>query len=107
MAGNIYHLIPPHFSSEIFETIFQSNNIHIERIISTGQVTPENTWLFQEKDEWVILLQGNSSIEFEDGYCCDMKCGDYLFIPGNRKHRITFTSITPPCIWLAVHGSFI
>ena len=90
---------------EIFEDIIASENILIERIISSGQKTPEGTWLEQERDEWVILLQGEASLSFEDGSRVDLKPGDYVYIPGNVKHRVDRTSTEPDCIWLAVHGA--
>ncbi|MFK7907223.1 MAG: hypothetical protein AB8B69_18950, partial [Chitinophagales bacterium] len=45
---------------EFFQPLLQNKNkdVLIERIISTGQITPENEWYEQAKDEWVVLLQG-------------------------------------------------
>ena len=46
---------------------------------------------------WLIVFFDNSSIK--------LKSGDYLLIKAHQKHRVTFTSIDPPCIWLAIHGN--
>lgn len=102
--GNFFQLpskLPGGF--ELFETIISSGNVTIERIISSGQVTPEKQWLEEDTDEWVILLQGNSEVMFEDGSRKSLKPGNYLLIPRNKKHKVTKTSIKPECIWLAVH----
>ena len=90
-------------NEEIFENLFDDNEVRIERIISSGQRTPEGEWLCEDENEWVLLLQGNSSIKYESGEKFDLKKGDYLFIPSNTKHRVDFTSVNPHCIWLAVH----
>lgn len=102
--GNIYKLpqiLPGEY--ELFESIISKNNLEIERIISCGQKTPENQWLEQDKDEWVVLLQGESELNFDDGRKKFLKSGDYVFISKNQKHRVERTSKEPPCIWLAVH----
>lgn len=103
--GNLLELPKNHSESEeIFETILASESVTIERIISTGQSTPEGEWYDQEKDEWVALLQGNAVLEYADGSTVSLKIGDYLFLPAHKKHRVQFTSSEPACIWLAVHA---
>ncbi len=49
---------------EVFETLFHAKNIRVERIISTGQTTPEDQWYDQDTDEWVVLLQGEARLSF-------------------------------------------
>ncbi|MGB0931616.1 MAG: cupin domain-containing protein [Chitinophagales bacterium] len=92
---------------EIFEALHQNDKkgVLIERIISAGQITPENEWYDQEKDEWVVLLQGKATLLFDEvgGELLSLKGGDSVFIEAKRKHRVVFTSKEPACIWLAVH----
>lgn len=88
---------------EVFENILSRDDIIIEKIISSGQKTPDKKWLQQDKDEWVILLQGSSELSFENERSVTLKSGDYIFIPSNLKHRVERTSSEPVCIWLAVH----
>ena len=60
-SGNFFEL--PQTLSKDFETfqeIISNDNVTIERIISTGQRTPDNQWLENDRDEWVMLLQGNA-----------------------------------------------
>jgi cupin 2 domain-containing protein len=90
-------------TAEVFENILCRDNIVIEKIISSGQKTPDKKWLQQDKDEWVILLQGSSELSFENERSVTLKSGDYIFIPSNLKHRVERTSSEPVCIWLAVH----
>ena len=102
---NIFQYTNQLSEQEIFETILNSKNLKIERIISTGQITSEDTWYDQEEDEWVILLQGKATLSFFDNSSINLKAGDYLLIKAHQKHRVTFTSFDPPCIWLAIHGN--
>lgn len=105
--NNIFNLPPSLPNRELFESIISNDKILIERIISTGQTTPPGEWYDQEKDEWVILLQGFATLSYEDGSQIKLKAGDYLFIPAHQKHRVEYTSTSPNCIWLAVHGNMI
>jgi len=89
---------------ELFEALIKTPDILIERIISAGQVSPPDFWYDQEKDEWVVLLQGNAVIEYDNGEKNELFSGDYLFIPSHLRHRIIYTSANPVCIWLAIHG---
>jgi cupin 2 domain-containing protein len=90
---------------ELFETLVASDGILIERIISKGHTTPAGEWYDQEQDEWVLLLQGDAVLAYDDGSLAIVKTGDYLFIPAHKKHRVEFTSTEPPCIWLAVRAN--
>lgn len=101
--NNIFELPENLPNQELFETIISSQNILIERIISTGQITPQGEWFDQEKDEWVILLQGEAILSYFDGSIITLKSGDYLFIPAHQKHRVDYTSTKPFCLWLAIH----
>jgi len=92
---------------ELFQALVPDRGILIERIISYGQVTPRGEWLIQDRDEWVVLLQGEARLAFEDGYICSLGSGDWLLIEGGRPHRVEYTSSAPFCIWLAVHGPIL
>lgn len=104
MNENIYSLpeiLRKDFES--FHTLFQNENILIEKIISTGQRTPDNQWLQQEKSEWVILIRGKAGIRLFNEDVRNLIEGDFIHIPKNTKHRVEYTSSEPVCIWLAVH----
>ncbi|MEM9271832.1 MAG: cupin domain-containing protein [Cyanobacteria bacterium P01_F01_bin.143] len=104
---NIFNLPLSVSNQELFETLFSGNDILIERIISTGQTTPSGEWYDQDQDEWVILLQGEASLDYDDGSQIKLIAGDYLLISAHQKHRVTYTSSTPPCIWLAIHANLV
>jgi len=95
---NIYDLPQLPLSEELTTILAQSNTVRIERIISTGQTSD---WYDQCEIEFVALLQGNATIEFEDK-TVDMSGGDTLVIQPHERHRVAYTSSEPPCIWLCV-----
>lgn len=74
----------------------------VERIISHGHVTPDGDWYDQGRDEWVIVLEGEAVLCYDDGATVALGRGDSLLLPRHVRHRVAYTS--SPCIWLAVHG---
>lgn len=96
--------IPVSENTDEFSEILAQGDIRIERIVSTGQITPEDQWYDQEVDEWVALLNGEARILFENSEEITLRKGDYILIKAHEKHRVTYTSTDPPCVWLAIHG---
>jgi cupin 2 domain-containing protein len=95
---NIFDLPPLPLPEELTTIIAESGSVRIERIISTGQVSD---WYDQAETEFVTLLQGNAVIEFEDRTVA-MEKGDTIVIKPHERHRVSYTSTEPPCIWLCV-----
>lgn len=107
MSLNIHDLpdrLPP---EELFTDLIADHGVKIERIVSSGQSTPPGQWHDQARDEWVALLQGEATLQFEDGAEARLGPGDHLLIPAHQRHRVARTSDSPPCIWLAVHGPLL
>lgn len=96
---NIYEISPLKADAEIITILAENKNVRIEQIISTGQTTD---WYDQEEGEFVLLLEGEAKLEFEDNEHIALKKGDTLLIPPHQKHRVTYTSEEPPCIWVCV-----
>ena len=86
-------------TEELITVLAESNNVRIERIISTGQTSG---WYDQDKTEFVVLLEGGAVIEYESGKSIAMSKGDTLLIKPHERHRVSFTSTKPPCVWLCV-----
>ncbi|MEW6004009.1 MAG: cupin domain-containing protein [Stygiobacter sp.] len=100
---NIFSQIPENITVEIFEKIISSENFFVERIISDGHKSPDNFWYDQNKNEFVLILQGSAIIKYDDGKIFYLKVGDYLIIPAHQKHRVEETSSKEKTIWLAIH----
>jgi cupin 2 domain-containing protein len=79
-------------------------SISIERIVSNGQASPPGFWYEQPQAEWVLLLQGEAQLRFEDEPAPRvLKPGDFVEISPRRRHRVEFTHPHLPTVWLAVH----
>ncbi len=102
---NLYKLKQVNPGREESELLIPDCGIAIERIVSSGQASPEGFWYNKERDEWVALLQGKARLAWKNGRTLDMEAGDWVLIPAGEEHRVEKTSQTPPCIWLAVHGN--
>lgn len=89
--------------AEHLETICSGKSVRIERIVSKGHVSEADHWYDQEWDEWVLLIQGKASLEFTNGRIRHLQKGDHLLIKAGTRHRVSYTSAQPECIWLAVH----
>lgn len=103
---NLFRLnnIPGQENEELVEQLIPDLGIAIERIVSTGQVSPDGFWYNQERDEWVTLLQGEARLSWKNGKNMSLTAGDWVLIPAGEEHRVDYTSNDPPCIWLAIHG---
>ena len=86
-------------TEELTSVLAESEKVRIESIVSTGQVSD---WYDQDETEFVALLEGNASIEYEDGKTITISRGDTLVIKPHERHRVSYTSSEPPCVWLCV-----
>ena len=103
MTGSLFAELPESLPEELLENLAVSQNVRIERIISTGQSSPDGFWYDQDEAEWVVVLRGEAGLEFEDQ--TERKRlypGNYVLIPPHRKHRVLWTSPDEPTVWLAV-----
>lgn len=100
---NIFAHIAQNAPQEIFETLLQGENLRIERIVSTGQSSPEDFWYDQTENEWILILQGRAALRLENETEDRVLVrGDYLKIEAHIRHRVVCTSEDEPTIWLAV-----
>lgn len=103
--ASLFADIPQSLPEELCQTLFQNSAVRIERILSQGQHSAENTWYDQDQTEWVLLLQGKAQLSFVDAEPVELNPGDYLLLPAHCKHRVESTANDQICIWLAVHVS--
>lgn len=103
---NIFDELPKtiSISEEFFETVAESDSVRIERIISDGHTTPENEWYDQKLNEWVLLISGSATLQFQgNDEEIILKPGDSIMIPSGCRHRVEKTDNIHQTIWLAVH----
>ncbi len=101
--NNLFAAASQPASEEVFQTLLENKSFKLERIVSTGQATPQGHWVDQSADEWVVLLSGAATIHFEDDGPMTLRPGDYVLIPAHTRHRVDWTEPTRPTVWLALH----
>jgi cupin 2 domain-containing protein len=62
LAMNIFDGVPVRADAEIFTEVLSRDRLRIERIASTGQITPADKPPRQGHDEWVVLLAGSAGL---------------------------------------------
>lgn len=88
---------------ELTETLIKSQHLRIERIVSTGHVSPDGGWYDQSEHEWVTVLKGEATLLFDGERApIHLKPGDHVHIAAHCKHRVAWTSHEEPTVWLAV-----
>ncbi|MCG7500176.1 cupin domain-containing protein [Vibrio sp. Of7-15] len=95
--------IPPELPQEFFEDILKTDSFRVERIVSKGHITPENEWYDQKDNEWVLVVEGEATLLFEEGMkTVPLKAGDHINIPAHARHRVSWTKPDTETVWLAI-----
>lgn len=103
MSGNLFADIAPSVEEQFTELLARPG-VRIERIVSTGQASPPGFWYEQEQAEWVVILQGEARLRFEDEPDARrLKAGDFVDIAAGRRHRVDWTDPAQTTVWLAIH----
>ncbi|MFL9961364.1 cupin domain-containing protein [Paraburkholderia sediminicola] len=107
-TGNLFEHAPRVSASpaadEQIDALVEQGGVTIERIVSTGQASPPGFWYDSPRAEWVVLLSGAATLEFEGRPTPHpMKPGDHVLIEAHCRHRVAWTSDTEPSVWLAVY----
>jgi cupin 2 domain-containing protein len=104
-SGNIFASVQAHLDEEEIAILAELPCARIERIVSSGQASPQGFWYDQDWTEWVIVLGGSAGllIEGEDAPRI-LSPGGYIEIPPHVRHRVEWTDADEPTVWLAVHA---
>ena len=102
-VGNLFAKLPAATRAEAFTTLLDAGTVRVERIVSRGQVTPDDEPMIQASREWVVLLAGEARLRIEDSQEVTLKPGDHLTIAAGQPHWVTYTSRDEAAVWLAVH----
>ena len=99
-TGSLWDDLPARpLDAELTNVLLERPGFRIERIVSTGQTTPEDQWYDQETDEWVLVvlrIEGEAQDQ-------ELGEGDFILLPAHCRHRVTWTEPDRPTVWLAVH----
>jgi len=107
-AGNLFDQATRASASaaadERIDALVEQGGVTIERIVSMGQASPPGFWYDSPRAEWVALLSGAATLEFEGNpQPHSMSPGDHVLIHAHCRHRVAWTSNTEPSVWLAVY----
>ncbi|WP_029007735.1 cupin domain-containing protein [Azospirillum halopraeferens] len=95
---------PAGVPDELFTTLAEGGGARVERIVSTGQASPDGFWYDQGWAELVLVVQGSAGLRIEaDADVRTLGPGDWVMIPAGARHRVEWTQTDPPTVWLAVH----
>ncbi len=102
-TGNLYQGIPEILAEEQLQALVESGGVTVERILSKGQSSPVGGWYDQDRAEWVVVLQGEAILHFEEGNRqLHLSAGDHVTIPPHCRHRVSWTPANRITLWLAV-----
>ena len=105
MKENIFENIKVNRDKEQFNDIINTKDVRIERIVSNGQTSEQDFWYDQNENEFVVVLKGRAILQMKQNNEIKeyvLNEGDYLNINANIKHRVKYTSLDEPTVWLAV-----
>jgi cupin 2 domain-containing protein len=98
---NLFTAELPDGTGEVFLKLLEGGSFRLESITSLGSASPEGYWYDQPDAEWVLLLRGHASLEFDQKEMIDLVSGDYLLIPAHCRHRVS--SVSVDAVWLTLH----
>tara|TARA_R110002074_G_scaffold102632_3_gene221866 strand:- start:264 stop:611 length:348 start_codon:yes stop_codon:yes gene_type:complete len=102
--ANLFADLPDGRGAEVCTRLAEGGAFRLERIVSTGQATPEGAWYDQAEDEWVILLAGEAGLLIEGAAAPHtLRPGDFLLLPAHQRHRVEWTAADGETVWLALH----
>ena len=65
-TGNLRSGLPARpLPDEVVDLLVERPGLRIERIVSTGQATPEGQWYDQDSDELVLVVDGAARLSIE------------------------------------------
>lgn len=104
-TGNLRCDLPARpLQAEVVDLLLDREGLRVERIVSTGQATPEGQWYDQDTDEWVVVIAGAARLRLEnEDEDRELGEGDWVLLPAHCRHRVIWTRTEPPTIWLALH----
>jgi cupin 2 domain-containing protein len=101
--ANLFDDLPDAARTEQFDELLRRPGVRIERIVSMGQITPEDHPYDQPHVEWILLLAGAVRLWIDGEGERQLRPGDHLLIQAHRRHRVTWTATDAPTVWLAIH----
>ena len=103
-TGNLFGVEAKRGVDERIDMLVTGQRLNVERIVSMGHASPEGFWYDDSRAEWVVLLSGAATLEFEENSTRhDMRPGDYVLIEPHCRHRVAWTDADEQTVWLAIY----
>jgi len=103
-GGNLLADVPAALAEEELRELLATQDLRIERIVSTGQASPPGFWYDDDRAEFVLVLAGQAGLLIEgEAAPRALGPGSYVHLPAHCRHRVEWTSAETPTVWLAVH----
>lgn len=101
--SNLFDDVPRALSAEQVDVLLETRGVRLERIVSTGHVTPAGEWYDQDRDEWVVVLRGRARLRIEgEAEDRSLSVGDHLLLRAHVRHRVEWTDPAESTVWLAL-----
>jgi cupin 2 domain-containing protein len=101
--GNLFAGIPDELGEELIEVLADSPGARVERIVSRGHRSADGFWYKQDRDEFVLVMEGSAELEIEgEPSPRGLERGDWLVLPAGQRHRISRTAPGQDTVWVAV-----
>jgi cupin 2 domain-containing protein len=105
-SGDLFADVPARLEEEERAVLAELPGARIERIVSTGQASPEGFWYDQDWAEFVVVLSGSAGLRIEgEAAARILNPGGWLEIAPHVRHRVDWTDADEPTVWLAVHAN--
>ena len=102
--SNLFDDLPTDLPAERIDVLLSAPGVRVDRIVSTGHVTPPGEWYDQDMDEWVVVLRGRARLRIEtEPEVRDLFPGDHVLLRAHVRHRVEWTDDAGPTVWLAVY----
>jgi cupin 2 domain-containing protein len=102
-TNNLFAAVPGELPDELVMVLAEREGVRIEHILSRGHASQPDFWYDQAEDEFVLLLTGSATLEFEgESDLKQLSPGDWLLIPAGCRHRVASTDEASDTHWLAV-----
>ena len=93
-SGDLFADVPARLENEEMAVLAELPGARIERIVSTGQASPEGFWYDQDWTEWFVVLSGSAGVRIQgEEKPRILAPGGYLEIPPTSA--IASTGPTP------------
>ena len=95
-GSNLLSAAIPPVGEEVEHTLHQGRDWRLVLIASNQARCPEDSWMDQSEQEWVMVLRGIARLQLADpDRVVDLSAGDHLFLPAHCRHRVDRTVPDP------------